>query len=52
MLNIARLFLSEDEFDDLEILITESDDTSHYSIENKPNGKYQKNSDYRDWETF
>lgn len=47
VLNVARLFLSEEEFDDLEILITESDDTSNYSIENEPKGEYQEDSDYR-----
>jgi len=44
---VAKGLLSEGEFCDLEILITESDDTSYYSIENEPNGEYQEDYDYR-----
>ena len=47
ILNVARFFLSENKFNDVETLISESGFTSHYAIKNKPNGKYRKDSDYK-----
>lgn len=46
VLKIASWLLTYDEFEDLKELIHDSDTTSYYSIEAKPKGEYQVDSDY------